>query len=164
MVSQFGETFIVGVILYGVIAPVAEELVFRGLLSRSLYTAFRKNVVRQERTTEDDCGEMTEPFTPKLAAAIASAALFGLYHGNSVQFLYAFMLGIVLGCFYLQSGDIKTSILLHATANLVIFGLSFTKLGVEFISWPVCLGMAILSGICFLLIQKCFKTDYMNRK
>ena len=50
-------------------------------------------------------------------AVITSAAMFGLMHGNLVQCVYAFLVGLLFGYVYLKSGSIWWSYGLHFTMN-----------------------------------------------
>lgn len=80
-------------LLVCVIAPVCEELLFRGLLLGRL-----------------------RPYGERFALA-ASALCFGLFHGNLNQFFYAFVLGLVLGGLMLVTGSLRQTVLLHALVN-----------------------------------------------
>ncbi len=87
----------VSMLLYsGLFAPIAEELIYRGFVLRSL----------------EQYG--------KVFAITVSAAWFGIMHGNIYQMLYAFLVGIVLG-YTALTYSIRWSILLHIINNL-IFG------------------------------------------
>lgn len=79
----------------GLLAPAAEELIFRGLVFRRM-----------------------KDFMNPWAAIILSALLFGIYHGNMIQFLYASLMGILLAVIYHRTGTLWTSILAHLVANL----------------------------------------------
>ena len=87
---------VVGVISVAVVAPVAEELIFRGL------TMTRLNRVMS--------GWM---------AVLLSAAVFGLCHGELVWFCYAFVLGAFFGFIDLRAGSILPSILGHVMFNAI---------------------------------------------
>ncbi len=76
------------------LGPAAEELIFRGLICRR--------------------GVVQFSLWP---AVILSAALFGLYHGNMLQFIYALGIGIVLGLCREKSGSILVTILIHMIIN-----------------------------------------------
>lgn len=95
-----GEVTVAG-ILYGVIlGPIAEELVFRGL---TLYFA--------------------EKFTKRFwLANILQAALFGLFHMNLIQGIYAFALGLIMGWIYKSFHSLYASILFHVAFNGLSFG------------------------------------------
>lgn len=83
-------------LLYSVVAaPVAEELIYRGLTLRIFEKAF-----------------------PFWAANVMQAALFGLMHMNLIQSSYAFLLGILLGWIVRKYGTLKGGILCHFVINL----------------------------------------------
>lgn len=83
-------------LLYSVLlAPVCEELIFRGT---TMHLA-RKAV-------------------PFWLANVMQAFLFGLFHMNWIQGIYAFALGLVLGYVCEKGGSIYYSILLHILFNL----------------------------------------------
>ena len=48
-----------------------------------------------------------------------SALMFGLFHGNLTQLIYAFALGLVFGYVYLKSGKLRYSIGLHMLINFL---------------------------------------------
>lgn len=79
----------------GFIGPISEELIFRGVILEK--------------------GKKVLPF---LAANIIQALLFGIYHGNLVQGLYAFAIGLFLGLVRVKYNTIFASILLHMVINL----------------------------------------------
>lgn len=81
--------FVVAVIM----GPFAEELIFRKMLLDRLVKY----------------GE--------LQAVIASALIFGLFHGNFSQFFYAVMVGFVLGYVYVKTGKLRYSFILHMGVN-----------------------------------------------
>lgn len=84
------------------LAPIAEELFFRKVLIDRL----RKY------------GDMP--------AILASAAIFGLSHGNFSQFFYAFLLGLVFGAVYCSTGRLRYSVGLHMGINF--FGSVYSTL------------------------------------
>ncbi|MGL5417679.1 MAG: lysostaphin resistance A-like protein [Clostridium sp.] len=78
-----------------IIAPIAEEIIFRGILF---------NFIRK-RT-----GNV-------IFAIIISSVTFGIAHGNGDQGIYAALLGIFLALIYLYTGSIFGDILVHMIAN-----------------------------------------------
>lgn len=78
------------------VIPVAEELVFRAL-------GFKR--IRD-----------THGFW---FAAVFSSLLFAVFHGNVIQGLYAFILGLCMCWVYERTGSILSTILFHQSANLV---------------------------------------------
>lgn len=79
----------------GIVAPVVEEIVFRGLIMRGL-----------------------QPYGKRFAV-LTSAILFGLFHGNLIQSPYAFVVGLVLG-YTAMEYSILWSMVLHMVNNLVL--------------------------------------------
>jgi len=77
------------------LGPLAEELLFRGLLLRIL-----------------------EPYG-KQPAIIFSALLFGLFHGNIVQIPFAFLVGLVLAYVAIEY-SITWAIILHVINNFLL--------------------------------------------
>lgn len=81
-----------------VLAPICEELLFRGVLLRGLLRNYRP------------------------AVAIAqSALLFGIIHFNPAQSVGAFFIGLVLGWCYYQTRSLGLCICLHGLNNLLAF-------------------------------------------
>lgn len=119
-------------IYMGILAPVAEELIFRGLI-----LGYEKREL------------------PFWCANFIQAFLFGVYHQNIVQFVYAFSIGLLLGnlCHRLQS--LKTVILIHGIINITGNLLAFFKLDVlmeqnNYIFTGIAVNMtaAIVSWLC----------------
>lgn len=119
------------VILYTIfIAPFAEELVFRGVI---LHKAGR--------------------VIPFMGANILQAALFGIYHWNIIQGIYAFLLGLVLGCMVRKFDTIYASILLHMCVNASSFLFVFIPVNTPSNIILVVLG-GILLAVCFIQLMK----------
>ena len=86
----------------GILVPLAEELVFRGLMY----------------------GRMKRLMPVKLAALL-SALLFALYHGNPIQIIFAFPMALVLTAVYEHGKLFVFPILFHMGANLTAVLLNF---------------------------------------
>lgn len=80
-----------------ILAPIAEEILFRGLILEH-----SKNL-------------LTLPL-----AIIFQAFMFGVYHGNMIQGIYAFILGAVLGYLAYKFDSIIPCILFHMAINVSI--------------------------------------------
>lgn len=87
----FSPTMILGVC---VLAPVIEETIFRGVVM-GLFSKFFGYIIGN----------------------IVQAALFGIYHGNLVQGIYAFILGLFIGFLLHISGSIFYTIAFHMGIN-----------------------------------------------
>jgi membrane protease YdiL (CAAX protease family) len=76
------------------VAPLGEELLFRGIILRGLLSRHRPAV-----------------------AVVLTALLFAALHCNPWQFLSALFLGIAFGWFYLRTGSVGLCVLAHAFCN-----------------------------------------------
>ena len=54
------------------------------------------------------------------AAVLISAILFGIFHFNVVQFLYAFLVGLLIGAVYVKTGRLFLCMLGHGLTNLMV--------------------------------------------
>ena len=87
-----------GYVVVGLLAPVAEEIVFRGAILRTLL----------------------QKFGPWKAIWI-SAVLFALVHGNPAQMPHALLVGLLLGWMYWRTGSILPGIAYHWVNNSVAY-------------------------------------------
>ncbi|MDE7332599.1 MAG: CPBP family intramembrane metalloprotease [Lachnospiraceae bacterium] len=99
---QYGVQFAVGLVLYGIISPLAEEAVFRGLLYNRMKRCFNYKT-----------------------ALVFSSLLFGIYHGNIVQAVYGSILGLLIAYFYEQYGSFAVPVLFHGVANVGIYAMTY---------------------------------------
>ncbi len=90
-----------GYVAIGLLAPVAEETVFRGAILRSLLGVFSKKW--------------------HWIPILISALLFGLVHGNFAQGAYATVIGLLLGWMYYRTGSILPGLILHWVNNSVAY-------------------------------------------
>lgn len=132
--GQLSASLAVGLICYGIISPLAEELVFRGIVYNELKRSYRLPL-----------------------AMLISALLFGLYHMNPVQGGYGFIMGLLLAYLYEYFGSFLWPVLVHMLANSLAYILSNTSLSTTVIrSWPaaiVCAAVTIV-GIKLLDFDK----------
>ncbi|MCR5419185.1 MAG: HAD hydrolase-like protein [Lachnospiraceae bacterium] len=96
--SQYSVSLSVGLVIYGILIPFTEELLFRGIVQRRIARYF------------------PEPMVIPL-----SALIFGCYHGNPVQILYAFLMGLALALVYQYYDHIAAPVIMHCGANLLIY-------------------------------------------
>ena len=120
----------------GIIAPVAEEMVFRWLI----YLRLRDHM-------------------KMAAAAVISGVFFGIYHMNLVQAVYAGILGIVFAYFLELTGNLWSSVLLHMGAN--IWSLVMPELLVHIPEESYV--MAVLTMEAVLLVVFTVGTRYLKR-
>ncbi|MEI8199872.1 MAG: type II CAAX endopeptidase family protein [Eubacteriales bacterium] len=85
---------ILQVIAVGIVAPVAEEFLMRGVVLNRLLGYMRV-----------------------FPALLIQAALFGILHMNLLQGVYAGVLGLLLGYVYIKYGSLLMTIVFHITLN-----------------------------------------------
>lgn len=135
----------VSMFLYAAIfAPIGEEILFRGLLLRMLQKYGKK------------------------FAILATAFLFGIFHGNIIQTPYAFLVGLVLGYVAVEY-SILWAIVLHMLNNMVLADF-MTRLaeilppGVgDLISILVIWGCAI-AAVIVLIVKRHEVSQYLRQK
>jgi len=122
--KQFALPLWAGIILYGIVSPIAEEIVFRGIVYNRMHRQYGKWI-----------------------AIIGSALLFGLYHGNIVQALYGFMLGLLIAVLYEKYASFAVPVILHSAANVFVYVVtSVTGVADRVMTWPVMLICILVSG------------------
>ena len=112
------------------LAPITEELFFRGVLLRTLAKSNQR------------------------FAIFASALFFGLVHGNLQQFILAVLIGIFLAHITLKHGSIIPAVIVHMcvnTASSIIGYVSEISTVASMISYLVLLAVSLL-GVIMLLV------------
>ena len=88
-------------------------------------------------------------------AIFVSAMVFGMYHMNAVQGIYAFLLGCIIAYAYEYFGDFRIPIVIHVIANVLAYCLTYTSLAVSgFVCWPVCILFLAVMSICLFLLHR----------
>ena len=107
-----------GYLAIGLLAPLGEELVFRGAVLRAL---LRWNADRHHPspTTLHPSPTTTHP-SPILPIAL-SALLFALIHTNPAQMPHAFLVGLLLGWMYYRTDSIVPGVAYHWVNNTVAY-------------------------------------------
>ena len=129
-----GRTAVGGVIMvvYScIIAPVTEELFFRGMLLRVLSKANQR------------------------FAIIATAIFFGLGHANLPQFVLAFLIGTFLGHITMKHGSIIPAVIVHIFINTmseVVTYVSDMESDIAYFILQMVLIAAALVGLIMLLV------------
>lgn len=95
---QYSVPIWLGLILYGLVSPIVEEIVFRGLTYNRMKRFFRL-----------------------IPCILVSAMLFGGFHANLPQFLYATTMGILMTICYDKVKSFSAPVVFHMVANIVVF-------------------------------------------
>ena len=147
-VSGQSDTF--SMFLYAsILAPVSEELIFRGYILQSLRTYGKK------------------------FAIVFSAFLFGVFHGNLLQTPYTFLMGLVLGYVTVEY-HIGWAVALHVFNNLILADLLSRLTGglsaqaSEAVSLVLLGGATIAAGVVLIVKRKrigeYIRSDWMDRR
>ncbi|WP_175578327.1 CPBP family intramembrane glutamic endopeptidase [Bifidobacterium jacchi] len=127
--SPVGSFFVGGTCYAWFLAPIVEEIVFRGVVMGTLKPLGRK------------------------FAILTSAIMFGLFHDDLVQGLFAFGLGLILG-FVAMEYSLLWSIALHMFNNAVLSGLFIdvfaSSLGDDAV--VICMLLLMVVGIVGLIV------------
>ena len=121
--SSFFELDLISSIL---IAPVFEEIIFRGFFLKQLSLKYSK-----------------------VTAIIISSLYFGIFHFKIYQGISAFIFGIVIAWIYLKSNSLLLCIFVHSISNLYYsilenHSIAYKNIMVEFNIFQLLLGLALL--------------------
>lgn len=121
-------------IYFVIIAPVTEEILYRGMILRNL------SVVNTR------------------FAIVASALMFGLMHGNLMQCIIGFLIGLLFAAATIKAQSIWPAIIGHMTINanamllnLMTSLLTTEQLGIFTLCWMAAL---LLAGVVFTIIMR----------
>lgn len=109
-----------------IVAPILEEIVFRGLIHTRLKRCM-----------------------PTFAAMLISALTFGLMHGAIIAVIYASLLGLLLAWVFEKYESLLASILLHFGFNLCAIVLE----GFEDVPAVVCIAAVVISIAGLIIVQ-----------
>ncbi|GAB2238930.1 hypothetical protein Droror1_Dr00024843 [Drosera rotundifolia] len=82
------------VLVYCIVTPLLEEIMYRGFLLTSLVSKVKWR-----------------------GAVLISSAIFSAAHLSGENFVQLFTVGVVLGCCYCWTGDLRSSVFLHSVYN-----------------------------------------------
>lgn len=128
-----------------IFGPISEEYFFRGVVQKH----FKRAV-------------------PVVFAVVLQALLFGIYHMNWVQGIYAFFVGIVMGYIMERTKSIATTILFHITFNFSSYVITW-MITEEMAQLPIVNILFVVVGIAFLglggwLLEKSFHKENKSSK
>lgn len=132
------------IVMAVIMAPIFEEIVFRGIIQKGLINKGTK---------------------PGVAIAISSI-VFGLVHGNPWQFVGAVLLGSVLGFVYYKTKSLLLPILLHAFNNLcssvlIFYGNTESFADVFKVSeWVILFVGVVLFAVFYYLFTRKYRVHY----
>ena len=134
------ETFIAmsrnpfGILSIALLAPILEELLFRGAIQGILQNTLKK------------------PWT----AILISSFIFGVVHMNPAQIPFAFLLGLMFGWLYYRTGSLLPGIVGHvlnnstAAINMILYGNSTIE---EQMNSPLTMWLWALAAIVIFILS-----------
>ncbi len=120
-----------------IITPLLEETLFRGII----YTRLRK-------------------ILPKKGAILLSAAVFGAAHGNLEQFVYAFVLGVIMAAVFEKFDSLWASFAIHFAFN----GSSYLVMMLPEDTATMISAAAVSAGLFILCLAFLFLTKTQNNQ
>lgn len=115
------DNIFMAIFLIALLPAVAEELLFRGVIFNSFNKRYKVSI-----------------------AIFISALLFGVYHMNWIQGIFAFFMGLTLAYGYYKTGSIFPSIIIHFINNA--FSVISDKLGILDFNMP------LVTQICIIFL------------
>lgn len=141
--TLYAPAFLVQLLCVGIIYPIMEEYIFRGVIYRRM---------RAMSTVKK--------------AMVVSSIFFGFYHGNLVQMIYGTVAGLLLTYVYEKYGSLKAPILTHMIMNIVACVLTETNGFTWMFAEPI--RVAGITSICivitFVILAKIKKIDEKPEK
>lgn len=129
---QYSVAFGIGIVLYGLAAPLVEEVVFRGVI----YNRLRR-------------------FYGSVIGMVVSGIFFGIFHGNLVQGVYGACMGILIAYVYERQGSFFFPVLFHAVANLVVYSIVYLQAVRDALFTPWGCGILLLvSAGCVFFMER----------
>jgi membrane protease YdiL (CAAX protease family) len=122
--------FAVTLLSVGIIGPIAEEVMFRGLIF----------------------GELRK-IMPIKVALVVQAVLFGAYHLQPVQGAYAAVIGVLLGLVYYRSGSILAPVIVHIAVNS--FSIISSTLMPDTENYAGA-GLIVIAGLLFFVLSSAY--------
>ncbi len=129
--KQLSLPLTVGSLLYGIIVPLGEEVVFRGLV----YNRMRR-------------------YGGAILSIVMSSIFFGVYHMNLIQGVYSFLMGLVVVWIYERYGGLIYPILVHASANLFVYLFFRSGLSTQKMMTPMLIITGVITIVLMLRISK----------
>ena len=117
----------------GILGPLVEEILFRGLIT----------------------GELSALFSLPVTITV-QGILFGIYHGNLVQGSYAAILGLLFGYCAYKSDNLYPAIAAHIAMNTTSLLLSLPAISDQLTNTMATLLYAVVSSVAFVFSLRFF--------
>ncbi len=134
--NQFRVPFALGLIVFGLISPLAEEVLFRGIIFNRM-----------------------KKYYPILPAFLLSSLLFAIFHQNIVQGTYAMIMGFLMAFVYYRFKAFLAPVLFHSVANISVFTLAYSETPYwTAVRLDISIVLLVVSVVLFLIINKLSST------
>ena len=117
------ENIWLSILVMALLPAVFEEVLFRGVIFNSFNQTYGKTI-----------------------GVLISALIFGIYHMNWIQGVFAFILGLMLAYVYIKSGSLYVPIILHFINNLIAVLVSHIE-ELNFVIPTACVIYLVISGL-----------------
>ena len=145
--ETFGSIGICTMIIAATLGPIAEEVIFRGIIQRG----------------------MMNLYSPKFSI-IVSSLIFGVIHFIPIQVVSAFFIGIVLAWIYYKTKSLWLPILLHIVNNSIAFlfiddigdvseSMIRYQIDSDIGAWGIAIGGAIIAYLLYKYLDKRWQVD-----
>ena len=128
--DKLGVPFYVVLICTGILGPILEEILFRGIVYNKL-----------------------KEFNTNMAAIIICSVLFGIFHMDIINGIYGFGISFMLIYLYEKHSTLHAPILLHVVLNIT--GLVIIKLGILSML-TVNILLLVISILILILVRRLF--------
>lgn len=121
-----------------VIGPILEEIIFRGIILKSMkkFGAF--------------------------TAVITTSILFAMFHLNLVQFAQPILIGMILGFVTIKSGSIIPAIIIHMFNNTIVFSMSQILNEQNFVTASISFAYIFGGVIMLIMFIKKYGLEFME--
>lgn len=147
------------ILLYGIITPLVEEFVFRMMLYSGIYSL----MARRMEPSEDTIAVILSTrqlWYNCLISAVISSLLFGIYHMNLAQGIYAFVMGLAFCLAYELTGQFLSAWILHAACNIIALLLSQpvngTNAFTQLCTVPWTAAFIAIAAVAFVCLSRIF--------
>lgn len=127
-------------LLSAVFAPVAEEVIYRGVIFNSVKKGF-----------------------PVWIAYVVSAFVFAFMHGTVVHMIIGFVCGILFAVVYQYTKSLRISILMHAAYNVLSLCAGFINVPDVFFE-PYVFGVIDIILVCVITLECCRVSDAQRHR
>lgn len=125
----FSQSVLMQITAVGIVMPLVEEIVFRGLIYRRM-----------------------KDYMKATMAMILSSLIFGIYHGNFIQAAYGFVMGLLMVFVFEKYQTLAAPVICHISSNLVTIFLQLLNVKISSFTAGV-LVAAVCLGALYLVLK-----------